>query len=340
MKLINSKNIILIIILLMSIFILQLANNAMLFAEEENTNDNSYIINTETEKNPTIERVVVQFKKNNLKNISLTYDLDAHEIIDFSQKKFDELEVTLINKKYLPKNENEAIVNKQYKEIVYKKSGKELINYRGNAYNVVGYYEDHKDDKIKEKIFYIGIHSPSVKNDNYYNTIKIQGDNSLKKEKIAKISEDLFEFFSMNNESEYIDTREAYVFILFLCAFLVVFNCIGFIQKWVNYKKREISIRLMVGASNQKIVQLLFKRFFAIICVSLLLGTMLSITIVNYVEETKVLTSVRVLIGRSIHPTSVLLSFIEIIAIGYILLGANIFLQFKSNSIFEKYRRC
>ncbi len=340
MKLLNSKNIILIIILFMSVFIFQLGNNAMLSSSNDNEKSDIYVIKTLNEDNPSIGEVVTYFKKNGFQNISFSSDFNHHAIIGFTPKSIHDLKVNLNINLSLCKNKNTAVVNKQYRELVYKKNGKEYINYRGDEYNVVGYYIDKKDDSLMGKNFYINTDSPSIRSDNYYDTVKIQDFGNYKRNQVKKVSKEIFNSFREGDEHESIDTRETYVFILFMCGLLVIFNCIGFVLKWLKYQKNEISIRLMIGATKSKIIKLLFARYFAIISLSLLLGTTLSLIVLKVARETDILSNVRLLFGSSLFPASILLSMLEIMFIGYILLGVNIILQFRRGNIFEKYKGC
>ena len=340
MKFLNFKNIIIFIILFMSIFIFQLGNNVMLSSSNDNVKSDIYVIKTLNEENPSIGEVVNYYKKNGFQNISFLDDFARHAIIEFTTKSIHDLKVRLNANLSSYKNKNTAVVIEQYRELVYKKNCEEYINYRGNKYNVVGYYMDKNDDPLMEIPFYINTDSPSIKSDNYYNIVKIQDVGNDKRNLVKKVSKKVLKSFQESDGHEYIDTREAYVFILFMCAFLVIFNCIGFIVKWLNYQKNELSIRLMIGASKSKIIKLLFARYFAIISLSLLLGTTLSLIVLKVARETDILSNVRLLFGSSLSPVSILLSILEIIIIGYTLLGVIIVLQFRRGNIFEKYKGC
>lgn len=324
----------------MSVFIFQLGNNVMLSSNNDNVKSDIYVIKTLNEDNPSIGEVATYFKKNGFQNISFSDDYARHSIIEFTPKSIHDLKVNLNINLSLCKNKNTAVVNKQYRELVYKKNGKEYINYRGDEYNVVGYYIDKKDTPVMETPFYINTDSPSIKNDNYYNTVKIQDFGNYKRNKVKKVSKEIINSFRVGDEHEDINMKEVNMFILFMCALLVVFNCIGFIVKWLNYQKNEISIRLMIGASKKKIIKLLFVRYFAIISLSLLLGTTLSLIVLKVARETDILAGVRLVFGSSLSLISILLSILEIILIGYILLGVNIILQFRRGNVFEKYKGC
>lgn len=340
MKILNFKNIILIIVLFMSIFIFQLGNNAMLLPRIEKKTENSYLIKVNNEENPTIGKVIERIGKLKYRRLDFSYEEYAYEVSKFTKKFIEEVKISFTDKDSINKKENTAVVNKKYKEMVFQKKGKEYINCRGHEYRVIGYYADNRDSTIEEKLFYINICSSSIANDNHYNLIEIQGNGSLKESSLKRIlKKELGSFEIRKSNDGYIDTREVFVFELFLCALLVIFNCVGFIQKWINYQKREISIRLLVGATKEKIIKLYFTRFFMIICISFLFGTIISTTIMDSIRKTQVLNATRNLFGTSLLPASILLSFVEILLIGYLLLGINILLQVRRGNISGKIGR-
>lgn len=327
MKIINIRNITIFIILFMSIFVFEMAACA-LFPIKEKKHDllnryQEWIIQTIDIEKPKIKKVIKEGKKLNADKIIIGTSKSQAKLAIFSKKFLEDLNVVLT---YPDDNVKDvAIVNSKYNELVYVKDGKDYINYRGNAYLVIGTFFEQKDDTLKEDMFFINADSSEVKNDNCYDYIQLSFEENIDIENIERCSQKLFDdyYITDNINSCYIDTRVSFFLIILICACLVMFNCVGFIQKWLQYQKKELLIRKMVGATRKNNVSLLYKRFFYINILSAITGSFITMIVLLFIKHFPDLSSSRELFGTRLSVWSVFSSFIIVLVIGNIILGLN-----------------
>lgn len=327
MKVINSRNVIIFIILFMSIFVFEMAVNALFPVSEQVESKAQYkdwFIQSEDLENPKIKTVFKSIDKLNADKVLIGTYMSQVKISMFSRSFIEDLNVSPIHSNN--ENKNVAIVNLKYKELIYEKNGDSFINYRGNAYLVIGTYLDEKDDALKEVMFYIDAASPKIKKDNYYDYIQLSFKDDIEAEQIKNIAKNLFNDYRIadNFDGNYIDTRITFVGIILICACLVLFNCVGFIQKWVSYQKKELAIRKMVGATPNDNMILLYKRFFCIFLLSVLAGTFITLLVLNIIKYIPDLSSTRELFGTRLKALSFILSAVNVLIISNIILGFNL----------------
>lgn len=325
MKIFNTRNIIVIIILTVSCFIFEMAVSALYPVNNRKVSDaNDYCewkIEVMGEKNPDIKTVLEQLQELKADKIVFYSSESQVKVAVFSKDFIEGLECTISNHD----GKNVAIVNDEYNELIYKKNNKDYVNYKGEPYLVVGTYNDKKDAKIEESMFYIDADSPVISRYSGYDSIVLSFNNNVDYESVSEMADNLFVEYAVTGkiEDEYISNRKIFASMVLVCALLVIFNCVGFIQKWISYHKKELSVRWIVGATKLDNVKLLYKRFFLIFIIAYIVGTIVSISVFFIINAVKELESTRELFGTHLGVNAALLGAFCVFFIGNILLGVN-----------------
>ncbi len=325
MKIFNTRNIIVIIILTVSCFIFEMAVSALYPVNNRKVSDaNDYCewkIEVMGEKNPDIKTVLDQLQELKADKIVFYSSESQVKVAVFSKGFIEGLECNI----YDYDGKNVAIVNDEYNELIYKKNNKDYVNYQGEPYLVVGTYNDKKDAKITESMFYIDADSPIISRYSGYDSIVLSFNNNVDYDRVSSMADNLFAKYSVtdNIEDEYISNRKMFASMVLVCALLVIFNCVGFIQKWIGYHKKELSVRRMVGATKWDNVKLLYKRFFLIFIFAYIVGTIISLCVLYIINMVKELESTRELFGTHLGVNAAVVGAFSVFVIGNLLLGVN-----------------
>lgn len=321
----------LICILSLSINVFILAFSAMLLPKYVKEKDAEFLSNryytiTFQGDNPSVEEVK-KITDNKYEYFIVNFAWSQSKAVEFSEKQMDAIGLNVEDG--YKKNENIAVVNKDYQKICYEVNNEAYTMLLGNEYKVQEYFEDKKDDITKVTRCYVNLNSQKIMQNKEFDCIFLdlpetseqdivnELKNTFKNIKISKWSGSRFQ--------EYY-TRSYMVGIIILCGAVIFLNCIIFVKTWVEKQQKELNIRIKIGATKRKNGKLLCGRIFVVYFINIFCGILLSKLEMGILNKIPWLRATRELLGTKIYAEPILISVIMVFLIAVSIVR----LQYKS----------
>ncbi len=236
---------------------------------------------------------------------------------------------------------NVIIISEELKNETFLINNKRYYNFDGILFETVGIYKK-SDNRINEdSIAYYNLNSNEVINSDSQ-TCSIVGSykfaandtqkvlNRIDKPLGIKITKSSVDNTLPEKIQKAVSAQAATVIALILVAVLVIINSLNTTSCWIENRKKEISIRRMVGASNINIYLLLIKDYWLLLTVSFIPSVGLAYIIG--------LCKFEFLVGFDFSLTTILISYAAVLLIS--LLTVSVMIVFYSKKSISSAVRC
>lgn len=226
---------------------------------------------------------------------------------------------------------SEELINKCINQ-----NGKKYYLYDTNYFEVIGVYKKSNNPINQDAIAYFNLSTKNLKTinviyDNYiYGNFQIDADRNT-----PRIVKEIDNYLGVkvtrsNIDNTFIDKLQKTlsaqgisIIPIILIMLLILLNSINIASNWIENRKKEITIRRLVGATNNKIAFMLFKDFMLLITLSYIPALLISVVISRI--DLKIFYSFKFSID------TLLISYFTVVLTGLIAAGLMLFTYYKSS---------
>ena len=231
---------------------------------------------------------------------------------------------------------NTIIISKELENDCVEKEGKMFYNFDANYFEVIGVFKQSNNPINKDALAYYNLASGKLmsKNPIYDNYIfgRFQMDAGSETEEVVSLLNDYctVEVLKSTTDNRFserlqktISAQGITLFPIILIIFLIILNSVSISSNWIENRKREIFVRRLVGATNQKISIMLLKDFLLISTSSYILALLFIVNISRL--------DLIIFLGFKFSTQTIIFSYIITILTGLISIGSILITYYKNN---------
>lgn len=216
------------------------------------------------------------------------------------------------NKSDYERGTNTVIISDNILKKCKNENGHIWYQYGSKTYEVIGVFKGNKYQYVDTVNCYFNLAAANGENDIFLGQFifdsKASSMNDLrivKKEIIKKYPDIVIDYASFNSDeysnfTNILDNFDAMLSLLILTAILVIVNSFASCRNWLNGKKKEIAVRLMIGSNINQIYIWLIKSYLSLVAISFCIGLSLTFLFFAIYPMLPVASSVNLMFGEKL----------------------------------------
>ena len=234
----------------------------------------------------------------------------------------------LFQKEDFIKHTNTIIISSELEKDCIEKDGKNYYMHNNQYFEVIGVYPGIIGNDIQETLYYVNLNAKYLQDDYAYGEYILDtGKNSQyicngMQEYFFKLNDYIMmqSKFGLSKDSKQlsnvVSNAAKMIAIVFMSGLLVLMNSLSVSIQWIGGRKKEIAIRKLLGASDEKIRIWLIKQYITLICCSFFIGTLLATFLIKNSKNIIAAPTIYLLFGDTLNLITTVIAFIILLIEG------------------------